>query len=91
MREVKEQMKIILRKKARYRTRKQIRRLAGTGAGLTALLVAAIVFVPGMHIGRETGGPSTLGSTILGTEFGGYVIVALLAFTIGIITAIITE
>ena len=86
MRSNEELMKGILERKAVYRAQKQFRHLAIAGAGLGILLIAALMVAPGIkdNISPAQGPVSTLGATILGPEAGGYVIVALLAFALGI-------
>ena len=88
MRSNEELMKGILERKKAYQAQKQFRHLAIAGAGLGILLVAALIFAPGIRGSNPAQGPvSTLGATILGPEAGGYVIVALLAFALGIVVA----
>ncbi len=89
MRSNEELMKGILERKAVYRTRKQLRQLRITGVGLGMLLIFSLIIAPGI---RGNAIPtqmarSTLGATILGPEAGGYVIVALLAFSLGVVVA----
>ena len=89
MRSNEELMKGILERKAVYQAQKQIRHLAIAGAGLSVLLIAALIFVPSIRSGTSqvSQKATDLGATILGPEAGGYVIVALLAFALGIIVA----
>lgn len=86
MRSVEEQMTEILRLKAQYTLKKEIRRLSTAAAGLAVILIAAVIRVPAMTDTVSAGSMSVYGSTILGSEAGGYVIVALLAFALGIVT-----
>ena len=86
MRSNEELMKEILKRKKAYQAKRKLRRLEIAGAGLGALLIAALILAPGISGSSNLAqGPiSTLGATILGPEAGGYVIVALLAFALGI-------
>ena len=89
MRSNEELMKGILERKAAYQAQKQFRHLAIAGAGLGMLLVAALIVAPGIrdYSVQTQAADSTLGATILGPEAGGYVIVALLAFALGIVVS----
>ena len=89
MRSNEELMKGILERKAAYQAQKQLRRLKIAGAGLGILLIASLILAPGIrgNAVRTQPANSTLGSTILGPEAGGYVIVALLAFALGVVVA----
>ena len=91
MRSNEELMKGILERKAAYRAKKQLRRLETAGAGLGAALAAALIFAPGIRDDaiRTPAANSTLGATILGPEAGGYVIVGLLAFALGVVLTMI--
>ncbi|MCR5488011.1 MAG: hypothetical protein K6F35_10910 [Lachnospiraceae bacterium] len=90
MRSIEEQMTEIRRRSTLYREKKQVRNLSIVAAGLGALLLAVLYFAPGVSgvVGKSG---SVLGATILGPQAGGYVIVALLAFALGILSAIITQ
>lgn len=91
MRSIEEQMKEILQRKEYYLALKQFSRLAFLGAGLGFLLIAALMLVPGIQGTVTQPQASALGATILGPEAGGYVIVALLAFALGIVITITTQ
>ena len=89
MRNVEEQMREIRRRKVYYQTKKQMRVLAELSTVLTALLFAALLFAPDITgtVSQTTG--SVLGATILGPKAGGYIIVALLSFALGIVVTIL--
>ena len=90
MRTEQELMQEIRWRKKLYRTQKQFRRLVTAGAGIGALLLAALILAPNIRgNGSEHMTSTTLGATILGPEAGGYVIVALLAFAMGIVVSMI--
>ena len=91
MRSIEEQMKEILRRKETYLVLKQFRRLAFLGAGLGFLLIAALLLVPGIKGTVPQPRASTLGATILGPEAGGYVIVGLLAFALGVVITVLIQ
>ena len=90
MRSIEDQMAEIRRRSSLYREKKQIRVLSLLAAGMGALLVAVLMFAPRVS-GTVGSGSSVLGATILGPEAGGYVIVALLSFALGVIVTIITQ
>ena len=93
MRSSEELMKEILERKAVYQKQRYLRRLKAAGIMLGCLLAAALVIAPTITGGGDPAqGPvSTLGATILGPEAGGYVIVALLAFALGIVVTSIIQ
>ena len=91
MRSNEELMKGILQRKAVYLAQKQMRRLAMVGAGLAALLMMMLFIVPGITGNEEQYTAYSMGATILGPETGGYVIVALLAFALGIVVTILIQ
>ena len=82
-------MREILRRKAAYRARRQVHRLAAVEVGLMALLAAALVAAPALARPERAAqaAPSVMGATILGPEAGGYALVALLAFCLGALSA----
>ena len=90
MRSIEDQMDEIRRRSSLYREKKQIRRLSLLATGIGALLIAVLVFAPGVS-GTVGESSSVLGATILGPEAGGYVIAALLSFALGIIVTLITQ
>ena len=90
MRSIEEQITEIHKRRSVYKEQKQIRRLSVVAAGISVLLVAVMFLAPGVQ-GTVGTSSAYLGSTILGPEAGGYVIVALLAFALGIIVALITQ
>lgn len=91
MRSIEDQMKEILRRKEYYLAFKQFRRFAFLGSGIGFLLIAALLLVPGIQGTVTQPAASALGATILGPEAGGYVIVALLAFALGIVAALTAQ
>ena len=84
-------MKGILQRKAVYLAQRQMRRLTAVGAGLAALLMTMLFIVPGITDSGEQYTAYAMGATILGPETGGYVIVALLAFALGIVVTILIQ
>ena len=90
MRSIEDQMAEIRRRSLLYREKKQIRALSLLASGLGILLMAVMMFAPGVSqtVGISN---SVLGAMILEPEAGGYVIVALLAFSLGIMVTIITQ
>ena len=91
MKTIEAQMAEIGRRKRYYRARRAERRLAGLCAGLCALLIAALMLAPGVTGSPVGASGSVLGATILGPEAGGYVIVALLAFGLGVVAALLIQ
>lgn len=91
MRSNEELMKGILQRKAVYLERRQTRRLAITGVSLAALLTLALCAAPGVSGPIERQAVSAMGATILGPEAGGYVIVALLAFALGVVISLTVQ
>ena len=91
MRSNKDLMQGILQRKAVYLAQKQARRLTVVGAGLAALLLTMLFIVPGITGNEEQYSAYAMGAMILGPETGGYVIVALLAFALGIIITLLIQ
>ena len=91
MRSTEDLMKGILQRKAVYLAQKQARRLIVLGAGLTALLMIMLFIAPSVTGSTKQYTAYTMGATILGPEAGGYVIVALLAFALGIVVALFIQ
>lgn len=89
MRTVEEQMIEITKRKKSYQAAKNSRRFAVTGAGLLLVLILVIEAVPGPTEIVEQNALSVLGSTILGAKEGGYILVALLAFALGVCTTML--
>jgi len=85
MRSNEELMQGILERKAVYLAQKQARSLMMVGTGLAALLLTTLYIVPEITGSEEQYTACAMGATILGPEAGGYVIVALLAFALGIV------
>lgn len=90
MRSIKDQMTEIRRRRGLYREKKQVRNLSILAAGMGILLMAVMIFAPGVRGAVDFAG-THLGATILGSETGGYVIVALLSFALGILITLITQ
>ena len=91
MRGIEEQMRVILRRKAYYTAKRQLQGLTFLAGGLGLMLIAALVLAPGITGSPVQAAGSVLGATILGPEAGGYVIVALLAFGLGIVAALLAQ
>ena len=90
MRSIEDQISEIRRRKSLYTTKKQVRRLSYLATVMGLLLIAVLMLAPGVK-GTVGLTGSHLGATILGPEAGGYVIVALLSFALGILITIITQ
>lgn len=91
MRSNEELMRGILQRKEVYLAQKQARRLFMLVVGLTALLTMMLCIAPGITGSVEQQNATVMGATIFGPEAGGYVIVALLAFTLGIVVALFIQ
>ena len=91
MRSIEEQMQIILRRKMYYTEKRRLQRMTALAAGLGLSLLAALVAVPGVAGSPVQAAGSVLGATILGPEAGGYVIVALVAFALGVVTTLVIQ
>ena len=91
MKRIEEQMTEIRRRRFVYGERKKIRRLAASAACMSLMLLGVMVFAPVVSGGTYAGVESVYGATILGPEIGGYVIVAILAFSLGIAVAILIQ
>ena len=85
MKSIEEQMITIKRRRTYYTIKKQVRTLSATAVVLALLLIGALVYAPGVMGTTNAGGATVYGSTILGPDAGGYVIVAILAFILGIV------
>jgi uncharacterized membrane protein len=84
MQSIEEQMKEISRRKKRYENARKGRVLAVTGSGLLLSLIAVIAVAPGASAVFEYNRITVLGSTILGAKAGGYILAALISFTMGV-------
>ena len=91
MRSNEELMKGILQRKAVYLARKQARRLSLVGAGLAVLLIFMLFIAPKVTGSVDQHTAFAMGSTILGPEAGGYVIIAFLAFALGIVVTLFIQ
>lgn len=89
MRSSEELMEGVRKKKARIIAERKQRRLAVVGTVLAASLAAMLIVAPGHAVSTEQHTATVMGSTILGSAAGGYVIVALLAFALGIMVTIL--
>lgn len=90
MKSIEDQMAEIRQRRILYTEKRQIRRLSLLAAGMGVLLLAVLIFAPGVR-GMVSPSSSVLGAMILGPDVGGYVIVALLSFWLGIIITILTQ
>jgi hypothetical protein len=90
MRSIEDQMAEIRRRSSLYREKRQIRTLSLISAGIGFLLMAVLVIAPGVN-GIVAQSSSVLGSMILGPVAGGYVIVSILAFALGVIVILIIQ
>ena len=88
MRSCEEQMKEILIRRDRIVIKRQVCKLTCLSVSLALLLLGALLFAPGIVGNAGYQGASVMGSTILGAKAGGYVIVAILGFTLGIVVTI---
>ena len=90
MRSIEDQMAEIRRRSSLYREKKEIRALSFLATGIGALIMAVLMLAPDVSgtVGRSS---SVLGAMILGPEAGGYVIVALLSFTMGVIVTLLIQ
>ena len=89
MKSVEEQMKEISRRRKRYENVRKNRVFAITGSCLLMSLVAVISIAPGIEVSYEQSKTTVLGSTILDAKTGGYVLAALIAFTLGVLVTLI--
>ena len=91
MRSVEEQITEINRRREYYTIRKQCRSLSVIATVLSLLLISLMVYAPRVSGQIDMEYSSFLGATILGPEAGGYVIVGLLAFALGIIVTLLIQ
>ena len=84
MRSVEEQMIEINRRRKRYEYRRKNIVTAILGAALFVALVSVMVIAPNANESIEQNSVTVLGSTIFDEKVGGYVLVALIAFSLGI-------
>ena len=84
MKSIEEQMKDISNRKKRYESARKLRVLAITGVSLLASLITVISIAPGAEAVFEQSKTTVLGSTILDAKTGGYVLAALIGFTLGV-------
>ena len=91
MRSVEEQMAEIHRRRRVYSGKRQLRRLSLMAACIGILLIAVLIYAPVVKGAARAGDTGYFGATILGPEAGGYVIVAILSFILGMIITLITQ
>ena len=91
MHSIEEQMAEIKKRKTFYTVKKQLKGLTAAAAALALLLIGAMIYAPGVRGGADEATGSVYGSTILGPEAGGYVIVALIAFALGIVITLAVQ
>lgn len=89
MQSIEEQMKEISRRKKRYEDARKSRVLAAAGSGLLVSLIAVIAAAPGATAVFEQNRMTVLGSTILDARAGGYILAALISFTMGVCVTMI--
>ena len=85
MRSIEDQMAEIGKRRKTIIEKRRISRMYLSAAGMTLILIALLITAPGVkgNIGKESN--PYLGALIFGPEAGGYVIVALVAFSLGIL------
>ena len=86
MRSIEEQMAEIQRRKFVYSEQKKIHKLTALASFTGLILFGILLLAPTITGGMGEGTVSLYGATILGPEVGGYVIVAILAFVLGVAT-----
>lgn len=69
-------------------TRREARLL---GVSVCGLALALLMMIGGFAVNGAAVRPTKLGAFLLGPETGGYVIVALIAFALGIILVLVTQ
>lgn len=84
MKSIEEQMKEISRRKKRYENARKSMVFAMAGAGLLVALTAVVSIAPGAASVSGQSKTTVLGSTILDAKTGGYVLAALIGFTLGV-------
>lgn len=95
MRSTDEQMKEILRRKEVYQAIKAIRQKmildAAACGGCAALLIAVIVFLPRLDVMSDQAPIRQYGSMVLKMPSVGYVLIALLAFILGVAVTLLCQ
>ncbi len=89
MRSVEDQKAQIKKLRSYYFERRRIKRLAGSAAAVCLALMAAVFVAPLITGDINFLESHYFGATILGPEVGGYVIVGVLAFTLGMLITVI--
>lgn len=83
-----EEMSEIIRRSKRIILRRNYRAVQ-TLSAITAVLIVALFGIIRFVPGKQTGYNSVYGSLLLGSEAGGYVLVAFVAFLLGVFIAVI--
>ena len=95
MRSIDEQMKEILRRKEIYQALKAIRQKmileAAACGGWAALLIAVVVFLPRLNVLSDQAPIGQYGSMVLKMPSIGYVLIALLAFVLGMAVTLLRQ
>jgi uncharacterized membrane protein len=84
MKSIEEQLKEISRRKKRYENARKSMVFAMAGGCLLMSLIAVISIAPGTVAVSGQSKTTVLGSTILDAKTGGYVLAALIGFTLGV-------
>ena len=84
MKSIEEQMKEISKRRARYENARKSMVFAMAGAALLISLIAVISIAPGIAAVSGQSKTTVLGSTILDAKTGGYILAALIGFTLGV-------
>ena len=89
MRSIEDQMAEISRRKDSIKEKRKIFRMSLSAVGMSLILIVLLIVAPGIegNIGKRSN--PYLGSMIFGPEAGGYVIVALIAFSLGVLVTLI--
>ena len=91
MRSIEEQMNEIRRRKTVYSEHKKIHKLTAYATCTSLILIGIMLFAPTVTGSIGEGAVSIYGATILGPEAGGYVLVAILSFTLGIVITLLIQ
>ena len=91
VRSIEEQKTEIKRLRSFYIERRKVRNLSVTAALMSVALIVITIFAPTVTGNVEVRGAHFFGSTILVPEAGGYVLVAVIAFALGVVIAAILQ
>lgn len=91
MKSVEEQITEINKLRKYYTIKKQCRRLSAAATALSVMIIGLVIYAPMVPGQIDTEYSALFGATILGPEAGGYVIVGLLAFALGIIVTLLIQ